>query len=139
MFCIGNKISENFTLDVRPDIKQNVIELHLIDTIIISLGENFCGWNELVRLFLSHNDNLNCSTLHRTVHSCMDVYGQCEFVHTPHLTIPSSVMPRQAFDYGYSILTLCVFFIGILVTAVVVTCRQLYKSTRTCNYPITSL
>ena len=138
MFCIGHTIMDNFTLDIDQDIKQKTVALHLRDTSIVALRDNLCGWNELISLFLSHNDYLNCSTLHRTVHFCLTIYGQCKFLNTPYYTA-TTVIPPKPFQYTYGVLTLCMFFIGILITSVVVASKQLYKTVRFHSYPITSL
>ena len=121
MFCIGPKIEDNFTQDIALDIKQKTVALHLMDTTILSLNENLCDWNELLSLFLNHNDYLNCSTLRHTVHSCLSIYGQCYVLNGPTL------IPPQTFKYTYNIFTLCKVFIGILIGTVAISCKQMYK------------
>ena len=121
MFCIGPKIADNFTQDIALDIKQKTGALHLMDTAILSLNENLCDWNELLSLFLNHNDYLNCSTLHHTVHSCLSIYRQC------YVLNGTTLIPPQTFKYTYSIFTLCKVFIGILIGAVAIICKQMYQ------------
>ena len=125
MFCIGPKIADNFTRDIDLDIKQKTVALHVMDTSILSLNENLCDWNELISLFLNHNDYLNCSTLHHTVHSCLSIYGQCYVLNGTYYT--TTLIPTQTFKYTYNIFTLCMVFIGILIASVSIICKQMYQ------------
>ena len=80
MYCLGGNIYPNFTKYIENTLKQRVFELHISDTNLSALEDNFCSWSELHVLNLSRNPLLSCESLHRAIHSCLSVRGQCKFI-----------------------------------------------------------
>ena len=82
MYCLGGNIYPNVTNYIENSLKQRVFELHISDTNLSVLEDNFCSWSELHVLNLSRNPLLSCESLHRAIHSCLSVRGQCKFINT---------------------------------------------------------
>ena len=90
MYCMGDKIMDNFTSTINPNVMFKIYTLNLIDTSVKTLSTNFENWTKLESINLSGNINLNCSTFHDMTWNFVIVRGQCEYVITTFKTVTLS-------------------------------------------------
>ena len=78
MYCMGDKIMDNFTTMINHDTMITIYALNLIDTPVKTMSENFENWTQLesITCNLSGNVNLDCSFHDRTPNFII-VNGQC--------------------------------------------------------------
>ena len=133
LYCLGPKIQNDILTELNETVKQHIFEVHIYDTQVRSLSENFCAWKQLMSIHLSNNLYLNCSTLFRTVPYCVDVYGQCRYLHTPMTSLDlTTTEPPPEFEYVGCVSVLSV--LGGLMT--LTSCLLAWRYKRVYRYDI---
>ena len=121
IYCLGHTISEFPRFE--ETIRRNTSNIYIVDSRISVLNANLCAWDNLLTLHLSGNENFNCSSLFRTVHSCIEVYGDCAY-DTSTRYIPTTRRPRHFKPRNRnSIITISVFCGVLFLISIILAVR----------------
>ena len=126
LYCLGRKVGNIRWSEINEDLKNNITDIFITDTEIVNLEENFCAWKSLLKIHLRGNRNLNCSSLFRTVPSCVDIYGQCCYQSTRNIPKTTTLKPTHQtyrFPYKRSVAVLVTFCIIFCITSMVLAIR----------------